>query len=269
VVAKICSDRAKPNGILWVLPGQEAAFLAPLEVRKMPGVGKVTEESLREIGIRKLGELAALEDDFLESRFGAWGPALKRKAAGEDAGGWFDEAVGEDSDPKSISHEHTYNVDTADAGTLDSTIARLSEMVGRRLREQGLHARTIQLKLRYSDFTTITRAHSLKAGTQVDVEILREARALFQKNWKKGEPVRLLGVQASSLQGTEGQLDLMGDGDHQRWKQALATADRLRDKYGDSAIVLGSGMKGGVRERVHENPAARPSQTKQDPKDKK
>jgi len=157
LVAKISSDQAKPNGILWVLPGKEAAFLAPLDVRKVPGVGKVTEKNLHALGIRKVGDLARLEERFLEERFGKWGLALAGKSQGLDAGGWFDTEIGEDAGPKSISHEHTFSEDTADAAQIDATLARLSEMVGRRLREHGLRARTIQLKLRYKDFSTITR----------------------------------------------------------------------------------------------------------------
>ena len=133
---------------------------------------------------------------FWQEHFGKWGLALAGKARGEDAGGWFDTEVGADADPKSISHEHTYNEDTADPEQIESTLMRLSEMVGRRLREKHLHARTIQLKLRYKDFTTITRAHSLTAPTQLDTEIFEQARALFRKNWRKGAQVRLLGVHA-------------------------------------------------------------------------
>ena len=160
LIAKVSSARAKPNGVLWIVPGQEANFLAPLDVREIPGVGKVTEQNLHGLGIHKVGDLSRFDDSFLEERFGKWGLALAGKARGEDAGGWFDSEVGADTDAKSISHEHTYNEDTASTEQLESTLMRLSEMVGRRLREGGLHARTLQLKLRYKDFTTITRAHT-------------------------------------------------------------------------------------------------------------
>src|SRR5215472_14769869 len=174
LIAKVSSAKAKPNGVLWVLPGQEAKFLAPLDVRDIPGVGKVTEQNLHALGIQKVGDLARFDDSFLEERFGKWGLALAGKARGEDAGGWFDSEVGADADPKSISHEHTFNEDTADPEQMESTLMRLSEMVGRRLREHGYHARTVQLKLRYKDFTTITRAHSLPAPTQLDTEIFAQ-----------------------------------------------------------------------------------------------
>src|SRR5438067_235017 len=238
LIAKVASAKAKPNGILWVVPGEEARFLAPLDVRDIPGVGKVTEQNLHALGIRKVGDLSRFDDTFLEERFGKWGLALSGKARGEDAGGWFDTEVGADTDPKSISHEHTYNEDTAHQEQLESTLMRLSEMVGRRLREGGLHARTIQLKLRYKDFTTITRAHSLAAPTQLDTEIFEQARALFRKNWRQGAHVRLLGVHASSFDGETEQQDLLEDGRRQRWQQALSTADRLRDKFGESSISM-------------------------------
>src|ERR1017187_10636888 len=143
LVAKVASDQAKPSGVLWIMPGSEAAFLAPLDVRKIPGVGKVTEKNLHMLSIRKVGDLARLDDRYLEERFGKWGLALAGKARGLDAGGWFDTEIGANSDPKSISHEHTYNEDTSDLAVLESTLARLSEMVGRRLRENALHPRTL------------------------------------------------------------------------------------------------------------------------------
>ncbi len=252
LVAKICSDQAKPNGILWIIPGREAAFLAPLDVRKVPGVGKVTERNLHAFGIRKVGDLAKLDEEFLEQRFGKWGMALAGKARGLDAGGWYDTPIGEDEGPKSISHEHTFGVDTADQAVLESTLARLCEMVGRRLREQDLEARTIQLKLRYTDFTTITRAHSIPRATQLDTELYEEIRRLFRNHWKPGATVRLLGVHASSWSEPEAQLGLLDDARHDRWRQTMAAADRLRDKFGDSAVGLASGLNARFRERTHE-----------------
>lgn len=262
LVAKISSDQAKPNGVLWIMPGLEAEFLAPLDIRKIPGVGKVTEKNLHDLGIRKIGDLARFDESFLESRFGKWGLALAGKARGLDAGGWFDSEVGADTDPKSISHEHTYGEDTADSNVLEATLARLSEMVGRRLRENGLHARTLQLKLRYKDFSTITRAHTLDRATQIDTEIFEEVRALFRRNWKPGSEVRLLGVHAASFETAEVQLGLLAEDNHERWQHALAAADRLRDKYGESAVSLASGMRGRFRERTHENPAGLPGKPK-------
>jgi len=263
LVAKVSSDQAKPNGVLYVIPGQEAAFLAPLDVRKIPGVGKVTEQNLHKLGIRKVRDMAALDEQFLESRFGAWGLAMAGKAHGLDAGGWFDTAVGEHADPKSVSHEHTFSVDTADQEQLESTLAHLAERVARRLREHSLWTRTVQIKLRWSDFTTLTRAHTLPRTTQLDIDLIEAARKLFRANWKPGRTVRLLGVQTSQFDTQESAPSLLDDNRQQRWKQALGAADRLRDRFGESAVSLGTGMKGRYRDRIQENPADLPGKERQ------
>jgi len=257
LMAKICSDKAKPNGILYVLSGMEQQFLAPLDVGKIPGVGKVMKTRLNEMGITRIGDLLRVSASALEASFGKWGAALAGKARGEDAGGWFEGEVGEDWQAKSISHEHTFATDTRDPDVLESTLARLAEMVGRRLREQEFAARTIQLKLRYSDFSTITRAHSLAEPTVVDTEIFATVRKLFLDNWEKGRAVRLLGVHVSNFQDVPEQMDLLEGDQRQRWARALSASDRLRDKYGDKTIFLAKGMSTKVRERVQENPAER------------
>ncbi len=264
MVAKVASDAAKPNGVLWVYPGTEAAFLAPLDVRKVPGVGKVTEKNLHLAGIRKVGDLAKLDNAFLEQRFGKWGLALAGKSHGMDAGGWYDTAIGEDAGPKSISHEHTFSEDTSDRTRLEATLVRLCEMVGRRLREHRLHARTIQLKFRYSDFSTFTRAHSIPRGTQLDTEIYEEIHALFTANWS-GAKIRLLGVHAAHWADGGEQMDLLNEDKRERWRKTMAAADRMRDKFGESAVSLASSLRGQFRERTHENPAGLPGKTKPRP----
>ncbi len=265
LVAKVASDLAKPNGILWVLPGCEARWLAPLAVRRIPGVGQVTEQQLHALGIRTVGDLARVEASFLEKHLGKWGPALAGKARGEDAGAWFEGDIGAAEPPKSISHEHTFDQDTADRERIEATLVRLAEMVGRRLREHGLYARTIQLKLRDHHFRTLTRARTIARATQLDTELLACVRELFVRNWN-GEPVRLVGVQASSLEPRQGQLDLLGAERARKWQRALEAADRVRDRFGEDAVSLATGLRGRFRERVHENPAALPGQ---EPKPKK
>jgi DNA polymerase-4 len=253
MVAKVASDQAKPNGVLWIVPGQESRFLAPLDVRKIPGVGKVTEKNLNACGIRKVGDLANLEESFLEQRFGKWALALAGKARGEDSGAWFAGEVGDRNDPKSISHEHTFSIDTADARTLDAMLVRLTEMVARRLREHRLWARTVQIKLRYSDFSTFTRARTLDHSTQLDTDLSVAVRELFHKAWT-GKPIRLLGVYAQSLEATEGQANFLDEEKSASWRKALETVDKIRDKYGDGIVSLAAGMNSGFRARVHENP---------------
>ena len=262
LMAKICSDQAKPNGVLFVLHGQEQSFLSPLDIGKIPGVGKVTKARLNEMGIARIGDLLRVETSVLEETLGQWGVALAGKARGEDAGGWFEGEVGEEWEAKSISHEHTFGHDTRDLEQIESTLAHLAELVGRRLRDHGFSARTIQLKLRYSDFHTITRAHSLIEPTQVDVEIFETARRLFHDNYESGRAVRLLGVHTANFQDAPDQMNLLKDDRREKWRQALSASDRLRDKYGESAIFLAKGMPGQFRERVHENPAEKPAKSK-------
>src|ERR1700704_5674175 len=156
LIAKVSCAQAKPNGVLFITPGQEAKFLAPLNVREIPGVGKVTEKNLQALGIHKVGDLSRYDEAFLEQRFGKWGLALAGKARGEDAGGWFDSEVGADADPKSISHEHTYNEDSGSAEQLESTLMRLSEMVGRRPCAKEVFPRTGATEPPYKDITTNT-----------------------------------------------------------------------------------------------------------------
>jgi len=262
MVAKVSSDQAKPNGVLWVQPGLEAEFLAPLDVRRIPGVGKVMEQRLAELGIRKVGDLAKLEPGFLVRKFGQWGLALAGKAKGTDAGSWFDSPVGDDDDPKSVSHEHTFNEDTAEADRLDATLVHLMEKVARRLREYQLHARTVHLKLRDSSFETITRSQTLKQPTQVDQELINAIRGMFTVAWTPGTKVRLIGAGVSGLEPYAGQLDLLDAGRHDKAMRALEAADGLRRRFGEKSVSLAAGMTADAPERVHENPAGLPGKRK-------
>ncbi|MBV8830656.1 MAG: DNA polymerase IV [Acidobacteriaceae bacterium] len=261
LVAKVSSDQAKPNGVLYVVPGCEAAFLAPLAIRKIPGVGKKTEESLQKIGIRYVGDLARLDERFLADRFGKWGLALAGKARGQDAGGWFDSPIGENDDPKSISHENTFPDDIADRERLETALLRLSEMVAKRLREHHLYSRTIQLKLRYEDFSTITRASSLDHATQLDREIAGAIIKLFRQAWDGKTPIRLLGVHAGSLRTVEGQMSLLDEPQTERLRQAFRSVDHIRGRFGEASISLAKTLGSGIREKVHENPFDLPGES--------
>jgi DNA polymerase-4 len=265
LVAKVCSDQAKPNGILWVLPGQEADFLAPLEVRKIPGVGKSTEEALHEIGIHRVGDLSRLDEGFLAQRFGKWGLALAGKSKGQDSGGWFDAEVGAEEDPKSISHEHTFSENTANRTQLEDTLVRLSEMVAKRLRQHRLYARTIQLKLRNDEFHTITRARTLDHATQLDRELATAILDLFRKSWNGRTQVRLLGVHAGSLHRHEGQMNLLEEANTQKLRDAFRAVDHIRDRFGAASISLARTMHTDLRERVHDNPYDLPGKSPDEP----
>lgn len=252
LVSKVASDQAKPNGVLWIPEGEAAAFLAPLDIRKIPGVGKVAERNLQDLGVYRVGDLARLDERLLVERFGKMGLALAGKAKGFDAGSWFEKEMAAGEDPKSISHEHTFNEDTTERKTLESTLAHLSEKVGRRLREHTLHARTVQIKFRYSDFSTFTRAQSLDTATQLDTEIYRTARELFFRNWQAGRAIRLIGVHTSGFAEAEGQLDLLAGERNEKLKKVFHAADALRDKYGDGSVNLAGALRGRFRERVHD-----------------
>mgnify|MGYP000678174346 CR=1 FL=1 len=265
MLAKICSDFAKPNGIAWVPAGMEAAFLAPLDVSRIPGVGRVTAERLREIGVRRIGDLARLDEDFLLRRFGQWGLALAGKARGADAGAWFEGEIGAYEDPKSISHEHTFSEDVRDAALLEATLARQAEKVGRRLREHRLFARTVELKLRYSDFTTLSRSKTLPEATDVDADLIAVSRELFRRTWRSGAPVRLIGMGVSGLVEAQGQVSLLEAERRERARQALAAADRIRDRFGEKSVQLAAGMASEDREKVHENPAGLPGKGPRQP----
>jgi DNA polymerase-4 len=266
MLAKICSDFAKPNGIAWVPPGMEAAFLAPLDVSRIPGVGRVTAERLREIGVRRIGDLARLDEDFLLRRFGQWGLALAGKARGADAGAWFEGEIGAYEDPKSISHEHTFAEDVRDPALLEATLARQAEKVGRRLREHRLFARTVELKLRYSDFTTLSRSKTLPEATDVDADLIAVSRELFRRTWKSGAPVRLIGMGVSGLDEAQGQVSLLEAERKERARQALAAVDRIRDRFGEKSVQLAAGMTSVDREKVHENPAGLPGKGPRTPR---
>ena len=258
LVAKITSDLAKPNGVMWVIPGQEAAYLAPLDVRKVPGVGKVTEKNLHAVGIRKVGDLAQLDESFLEQRFGKWGLALAGKSRGLDAGGWFDTEIGAGEGPKSISHEHTFGEDTADVPRLESTLARLCEMVGRRLREHRL-AREPSSSSCAIRISPPSRGHTQSSAAPISIpSCSRKSASFFAATGRLAPPVRLLGVQVSGWADSNEQLDLLDEGRHEKWRQTLAAADRLRDKFGESAVKLAAGMRGTFQERTHDNPVGLP-----------
>lgn len=264
LISKIGSGLAKPNGVLWIQPGLEAEFLAPLDIKKIPGVGKVLQQKLRDCGIHRIGQLADLDEGFLAQRWGKFGRALAGKAQGLDAGGWFEGEIGGRELPKSISHETTFSEDTNDRKLLDATLAKLVQLVARRLREHRLWTRTIQIKLRYSDFSTFTRARTLDEATQLDNVLLEAVRGLFRDNWKSPKRIRLLGVHAGGLTNPEGQLGLLDSDARRKWSSALAAADSLRDRFGETAVGLAAAMRHGRRERVHENPAGLPGK---DPKE--
>jgi DNA polymerase-4 len=208
LVAKVASDRDKPGGLTVVRPGEEAAFLAPLPVRVLWGVGPVTAEKLAEMGVTGVGDLAGLPEDVLRDRFGRNGAAMARMARGVD-----ERPVVTEYEVKSVSQETTFSRDLTDPEALRGQLWRLSQGVGRHLKGKGLAAETVAVKLRYSDFTTLTRQMRLGVPTDDEREIYRAALALLSRAWQRGRPVRLLGVAGRGLTPPVGQLPLRLNGD--------------------------------------------------------
>ncbi|MGH9775376.1 MAG: DNA polymerase IV [Candidatus Acidiferrales bacterium] len=237
LVAKVASDQAKPRGLVFVPAGAEEAFLAPLGVRKIPGIGKMTEAALKALGIRSVGELASVPLGNLEETFGQWGTALYRKARGQDAFEFF-----VDAEPKSISHNHTFGQDTDDRALIETTLSHLSQKAAKRLRDSGLYARTIGLSLRHADFRTLTRAKTLAEPTNLDSRIHETLKSLLAASWPGVPKLRLVGVELSQLTSPSGQMDLLDAGRREKLEKLARTTDRLRDRFGFAKIQFGGSL---------------------------
>lgn len=250
LIAKVASDQAKPRGLVWVPAGSEAAFLAPLAARRIPGIGKVTDEALKNLGIETIGQLQGVSLDRLETTFGKWGTALYRKARGIDSYEFF-----VDAEPKSISHNQTFGHDTNGRAELESTLSYLCQKATKRLRDSGLHTRTVTLTLRYTNFKTITRAMTLPEPSDLDGVLLSSIRALFDRSWDGKAMLRLVGVALSSFSAGPGQqFDLIDPGRREKLERLAQTADRLRDKFGFSKVQFGGSL--GNHERRDEDDVA-------------
>jgi DNA polymerase-4 len=235
VVAKVGSDLRKPDGLVVVRPGEERAFLAPLSLRVLPGLGPAAERRLDGLGLKTVGQLAALGADVLSSRLGSRGPDLWRLAVGDDT-----REVMVPGMPKSISREITFERDVVDREKLRQTVRSLAQDVTRSLRHHRLWARTVRIKLRYAGFETHTHQATLKVPTDVDQEVLDALERLLAEALPQPRPVRLIGVGASGL--SEDTQSELFDPDRSR-QQALDTAmDALRDRFGPAAVVRGQAM---------------------------
>src|SRR5579859_7418965 len=234
LVAKVASDQAKPSGLVWVAPGQEARFLAPLPVGKIPGIGEVTERALRALRIETVEQLAAIPQEKLEKVFGQWGDALYRKARGGDS---YEFVI--DAEPKSISHNHTFGEDTNDTDALLALLSHLSQKACKRLREAGLATRTLTLTIRYAGFDTHTRAKTLTEPTRLDADIFRVFQALFAEHRDTKRKIRLLGVSLGALTHGAEQLDLLDAERQERLEKLTRATDKLRDRFGFGKVQFG------------------------------
>ncbi len=237
LVAKVASDQAKPRGLLWVAPGSEARFLAPLSVRKIPGIGEVTERALRALSIETVEQLAAQPLEKLEKVFGQWGTALYRKARGGDS---YEFII--DAEPKSISHNHTFGEDTEDTVALTAMLSHLSQKACKRLREAGLATRTLTLTIRYAGFDTYTRAKTLGEPTQLDADIFAVFQNLFRQHRDHRRKIRLLGVSLSGLAHGAEQLDLLSAERRAKLEKLTRATDLLRDRFGFGSVQFGGSL---------------------------
>ena len=238
LVAKVASDQAKPRGLLWVASGQEARFLAQLPVRKIPGIGEVTERALRALGIEFVHQLGDSSQEKLEKIFGQWGTALYRKARGGDS---YEFVL--DAEPKSISHNHTFGEDTTDVVALESMLSHLSQKACKRLREAGLSSRTLTLTIRYAGFDTYTRSKTLPETIQFDADAFAAFLSLFREHRNPQRKVRLLGVAFSGLTHGNEQLDLLDPSRRAKLDKLSRAADSLRDRFGFDKVQFGGSLR--------------------------
>ena len=245
--AKIGSDLRKPDGLVVVPPGGEAAFLAPLPLERLWGVGPKTREVLGLWGMRTIGDLASFDRTILETRLGEHGIDIWERAHGIDDG----DVIASGAPPKSVGHSHTFGENTLDPSKIESTLLQLSEGVGRRLRDHRLLGRTVTLTLRVAPFETRTRQRTFSEATNDDARIFHVARDLLRdalaedRQGGRTSPVRLVGVSVSGLVEGE-QLGLFESARHNRLNAAL---DAVRARFGDEALDRASGRERGERRR--------------------
>lgn len=244
LLAKIANDQGKasrksnspPNAITVVPAGQEEAYISPLPTIALWGVGPKTAARLAELGMHTIGDIARRSESELVSLFGKNGRDLALRAHGID-----ESQVVTSRETKSISQETTFVKDVIDQAVLERTIQELSAEVGNNLRSEQLFGKTVKIKLRWSDFTTITRQTTLAQPTDQDSEIIKAALSLFSKIWEKRRPVRLIGVGISNLGTPARQLNFW-EVPSEKEQRLRAALDSLQQRYGEKAV-----RKGGPR----------------------
>jgi DNA polymerase-4 len=245
LVAKIANNIGKsevktgrpPCAVKVVLPGQEAAFLAPLPVGELWGIGPKSAEHLHKLGIRFIGELASKTDDWLNTNIGDYGRSLARHARGIDH-----REVMTSHDTKSISNEVTFSRDVTSRAELLATLRRLSDKVGSRMRRDGFLASTVRIKIRWPDFSTFTRQATLTEDFDQDSIIYEAALGLLNGIWQEGMPVRLLGVGVSNLHPFAVQLSLW-ETKTERERRLLKAVDDIRERFGRDMIQRATRLK--------------------------
>lgn len=243
-VAKLASSRAKPDGLLVVPHDDTLAFLHPLPISALWGVGRATEEKLARLGLRTVGDVAETPVDALRRAVGEAGAAKLHALA------WARDprSVTPERAEKSIGHESTYERDLSDLAHIDRELLRLSDAVAKRLRSGGWVARTVAVKVRFGDFTTLTRSQTLAEPTDVAQRIAAEARALFRAAGADGRGIRLLGVRAENLLPTGAVERGLWD-DDEGWRETEETMDALTARFGSAAIQRASLLRAEGRRR--------------------
>ncbi len=231
-VAKIASDFQKPDGLTIVPPEQVQDFLDALPATRLWGVGKKTFVTLAKLGIRTVRQLREYPLDYLESQLGKMGPHLHRMARGID-----ERDVHDRDDVKSISHERTFSQDQTDPEQVLSTLLWLSEKVAARLRKHNFRGKTIQLKLRFADFSTFTRSKTLPHHTNLTEDIFSVSKHLYEQFGRKTKAIRLIGVGVSQLAGEAGMQTSIWDVQNQRKLQLEKVLDELQERFGKSALT--------------------------------
>ncbi|MFM7839836.1 MAG: DNA polymerase IV [Chitinophagaceae bacterium] len=233
MVAKIATDAAKPNGYLQILSGKESAFLAPLPVDKIPGIGQHMNTLLQQCGIQTIGDVLRWSQELLLKQFGNFGAELWEKAQGIDAG-----EVQPYTEAKSISTESTFEVNIVNEEELMDTLVQMTEKVAHELRQENKMTGCLTVKIRYPDFQTTTRQSAVDY-TCYDDELIPAAKELFRRLYRSGTPVRLLGVRFSEL--TDGALQTNLFSDTLRKQELYKAIDEVKDRFGRDALTKAAG----------------------------
>jgi DNA polymerase-4 len=235
LVSKMATNEAKPNGYLEVPHGRETAFLWPLTVDKIPGVGGATQQQLYNLGIRTIEQLAGTQVEQLEFHIGKWGKKLWEKAHGIS-----DSPVESYSEQKSLSHETTFSEDSNDIEFLHRHLVQLTEETAYDLRQEQKITGCVTIKIRYADFTTVSRQEVIDY-TAFDPVLLTRVKGLFEKLWKKGEKVRLLGVRFSHLVPMTLQMNLFDDALEKL--ELFKAVDDIKNKFGSALVQKATTLK--------------------------
>jgi len=235
LVSKMATNEAKPNGYLEVAAGKETDFLWPLTVDKIPGVGKQTQIQLHNVGIFTIEQIANTPIDQLEFHFGKWGRKLWEKSYGIS-----ESPVEHYSEQRSISHENTFNSDFADINFLHTELVKLTEATAYNLREEEKLTGCVTLKLRYADFSTVSKQEVIDY-TALDNILIAKVKDLFNKLYKKGEKVRLLGVRFSHLVPMTIQMNLFDDAVEKL--ELYKAVDDIKNQFGSDAVSKATSVR--------------------------